>query len=251
MRGRGVALGAMVFFFSAAGLWLGCGDDNPASPGAGQDSGTPSPTDSGGGGPRDTGTGTDSSGQVTCAAHCSQVKQNCVGVVQAGGGSDAATAQYETNDGCLHACSAMTLGSVDDTSGDTVGCRLYHSGAPAATLPVTHCPHSGIAGGGMCSGPATNAHGGRCGSFCKLAVALCTAGNKPFESEQDCLAKCATFTLDPTKNELTTAGDTLNCRQYHLSAAYRDPALADGGVTASANTHCPHLAPGPDAGPCH
>ncbi len=31
--------------------------------------------------------------------------------------------------------------------GDTLGCRLYHGGAPAITDPVLHCPHAGPTGG--------------------------------------------------------------------------------------------------------
>ena len=46
-----------------------------------------------------------------------------------------------------------------DTTGNTIGCRLYHAGAAAAD-PVLHCPHAGPTGGNVC--------GSWCDNYCQL-----------------------------------------------------------------------------------
>jgi hypothetical protein len=35
-------------------------------------------------------------------------------------------------------------------SGNTLGCRIYHGGAPAVMDAATHCPHAGPSGAGVC-----------------------------------------------------------------------------------------------------
>jgi hypothetical protein len=52
---------------------------------------------------------------------------------------------------CMTACAAYpTDGLAGDTAGDSVQCRLYHAGIPAAMSPDTHCPHTAPDGGGVC-----------------------------------------------------------------------------------------------------
>jgi hypothetical protein len=45
---------------------------------------------------------------------------------------------------CMTKCALIpTSGQPNDTSGDSVQCRIYHLGAAAAD-PVLHCPHAQI-----------------------------------------------------------------------------------------------------------
>jgi hypothetical protein len=53
---------------------------------------------------------------------------------------------------CEAQCSEWYQGTEGQTAGDTVGCREYHAGA-AIGDPMTHCPHAGPGGGGVCVTP--------------------------------------------------------------------------------------------------
>ena len=76
----------------------------------------------------------------TCADYCTQYLMNCL---------DANNAYVDEAD-CKDQCSHWWPGVKDATAGDSVGCRLYHAGAPARSAPTTHCPHAGPGGGGVC-----------------------------------------------------------------------------------------------------
>ena len=203
-------------------------------------------------GPGDSATG-DATVATPCEDYCALVAADCKGDVR-NQPPRVPTAQYQSTPGCLHACSNMAPGAPTDQEGDSIACRTYHAGAPAKADPGTHCPHAGVAGGGVCSGPVDSGAAGRCASFCHLALALCAPSAlkdagvaPPFSSESACLSACGkqgerSFDFDSQQNELTLKGDTLNCRQYHLGAAYNDPANPDGSPTESAKTYCPFLA---------
>jgi hypothetical protein len=47
-------------------------------------------------------------------------------------------------------CATWAEGTEGDTTGDSVQCRIYHAGGPAAGDPGLHCPHAGPDGGGVC-----------------------------------------------------------------------------------------------------
>lgn len=51
---------------------------------------------------------------------------------------------------CMTQCAPWYPGITGDTAGNSIGCRTYHSGAPAAGDPTTHCPHAGPGGAGVC-----------------------------------------------------------------------------------------------------
>ena len=252
----GVAIGG--------GAWLGCGgdDSNGGTGGGGQDGSVDGSggggDDSGGGGGDSGGGGGDSGGgdtggggTVSCATYCDQVMAHCTGAFPTAGDA-APTAQYLTKEGCLAECARMAPGTINDTGGqDTVGCRQYHSGTPATQNPALHCAHGGPSGGGVCSGGAQGTD--RCATFCNLQAKICqadsgtgvTLAEQPFASVAECMTACATapYTFSTTNAELILGDnangppdtDNLNCRQYHLMAAYN---ALDAG---SAATHCPHL----------
>jgi hypothetical protein len=264
---RTVGLGA-VFGLVSVGSWLAC-DSSNAPPGV-----APAPSDAGGakdsaavdsgaggssGGDVDSGSGSGSSsgsgsgsgssggdvdgggnaeaGTVSCSAYCAAVTATCTG----------ANAQY--SDGapgmaeCMNACMLLPLGTSADTSGNTVGCRTYHTQLAAADGgAVPHCWHAGPFGYGAC--------GTTCEGFCALATGWCSpeggfdGGAAPYASSSACLASCmgyaavaggdAGFVVDGGFNSPGSAsGNTRDCREWHLGKALES--------TSNQQVHCNHV----------
>ena len=175
-----------------------------------------------------------SSGAVTltCASYCSEVLANCTGAQQQYG----STATDDGMANCLGFCASFPPGTIADTSGDTLGCHLYHGGAAKAD-PVTHCPHAGPTGGDKSPTGTAGICGEPCDAFCNAALAVCTGANSQFTDKPTCMTACQAFAADPaaydsTDTTLQSAND-LGCRVYHLTAA-------SASATAAA-THCPHI----------
>ena len=76
-----------------------------------------------------------------CQSYCASITTNC----QAG------TSQYKDEADCLAYCNGARWpdGAATDQSGNTIACRIYHSGA-AKDDPTIHCPHAGPSGGDVC-----------------------------------------------------------------------------------------------------
>jgi hypothetical protein len=81
------------------------------------------------------------SGGDTCGSWCENLCQlaedNCPGALN----------PYADTAACMTACMAYDdSGDPNDTSGDTVQCRIYHLGAAGADMAaaMTHCPHGGV-----------------------------------------------------------------------------------------------------------
>ena len=181
--------------FAAGALFVGCGDDDETVP----------PVDG----------GSDAGDSPTCADYCMTVTTNCTGD----------NAQYTDMAACMTYCETnggWEAGTLADTSGNTIGCRLYHAGAPAVSDAVVHCPHAGPSGGNTC--------GTWCDNYCQLALDNCMGGNSIWPDMAACAAACEGF--DVTGTPGATSGDTVQCRIYHLGVAGTDP--------ASATIHCPH-----------
>jgi hypothetical protein len=168
-----------------------------------------------------------------CATLCNEVGDvtgttcNCVG----------ANAVYKTKSACLAMCAAFPLGTSADTSGDTVGCRIYHGGGPSFMAPAVHCQHAGPFGYGICA-PLTVAGGTNvgCQAFCEIQAKICSTNYARIDA---CLADCQTYPFSNTpasSNPITavgpTSGNTFECRAYHLTAAADNPIV-----------HCPHTLP--------
>jgi mono/diheme cytochrome c family protein len=79
-----------------------------------------------------------------CDTYCTLAENHCTGDNAIGwGGED-----------CQTVCAGYNMGgSNGDTSGDSVQCRIYHLGDPAAGDPAVHCPHGTPDGGGVCVAP--------------------------------------------------------------------------------------------------
>lgn len=202
----------------------GC-DDTENTGGAGGATSTTSSTKATTGATMTTSTGTSTAtgtstgtGMATldCTSYCSTVMANCT-VANS-------QAQYNDVNTCMATCATFAPGTLADTSGDTLGCRLYHAGAPAASMPAVHCEHAGPLGGDQCIPTG----GSECDSFCNEAIDIC-----PTEWPE--LATCKTTCMGiPNTTPYTSAvmsGNSLACRMYHLMAA-----------STMAVPHCPHSA---------
>ncbi|MEC9440390.1 MAG: DUF4331 family protein [Myxococcota bacterium] len=78
-----------------------------------------------------------------CDVYCSLSELNCSGANQ----------HYADTATCKTACEGFDAsGSPGDAFFDTVQCRIYHLGAPAAVDPGTHCPHGGEVATSECVG---------------------------------------------------------------------------------------------------
>ena len=78
-----------------------------------------------------------------CDTYCDLVFNNCTGGDKI----------YDTEAECKTACAAFpTDGEIGAVEFNTVQCRIYHLGTPAATDAGTHCPHGAEDGGGVCVG---------------------------------------------------------------------------------------------------
>lgn len=169
-----------------------------------------------------------SSSAPNCTDYCTKIAANCT----AGSGDSGSNAQYPDSATCLKTCSMSSMwasGMTGDTSGDTLGCRIYHAGA-AASNPVLHCPHAGPTGGNTC--------GTWCANYCDLMAKNCTGTNAVYDTTT-CMTKC--MTIPTTGHVNDQSGDSIQCRIWHLGKAFDD-----------AVKHCPHAKTKADnpTGPC-
>jgi hypothetical protein len=161
---------------------------------------------------------------ATCTAYCAANVANC------SNDSDTqwATANPTPQDTCEDWCTLYDQGTVGEMTGDTLECRMYHTGAAAAD-PATHCSHSGPFGGGVCGAS-------QCQTFCAAMQLICTGTDEQFVNEAACEADC-NLTADNATGYVANNGtqnaanEAFACRGYHLSAALDDP-----------GTHCDHAA---------
>jgi hypothetical protein len=218
----------------AGGIWLGCGGDdtttvpgtdagtdvtsNPdtGKPDTGTDTGTPDT------GTPDTGTDAgfvfDGSAPLNCASYCA----NNLGVCTGPGNG-----QYLDLPTCLAMCAKFPVGDAGNTAGNTLGCRAYHTGlaAQSAGNAKTHCPHAGPYGAGVCGSENEN--------FCTLYNAQCGAADYGVNCpSQGSFGGLTNGTQDGGFISVL-AGNTKDCREYHLEAAYQGNVGPDAG-------HCLH-----------
>jgi hypothetical protein len=199
-----------------------CGDDetttsttttasaSATSGGSGGDTSSSSTT--GGGGMGGSGGGM----ADACTKYCTDIMKTCKD----------ANAQYASEANCMESCKALPATGMDGAmQGNTIQCRQYHVGVAgsSAAMADMHCTHAGPGGDGLC--------GMNCEGFCSIAVATCNAEWKDMASCMDAMTGCPAFKDDKNVKYVapTAAGDTFECRLYHLTVA-----------TSDAATHCPH-----------
>jgi hypothetical protein len=184
---------------------VGCGGSATVAPDSG-----PAPHDGG--------------GAPDCASYCASSLATCATMEP----------QYADLASCMGTCAALTPGTLADTSGNTLGCRAYHTAAAASMPGMEHCLHGGPAGYGVCGTS-------QCEAFCQIAAHACTGTNEQWATTAACMTDCAMFpgsTPDvpadaPDYSTAETAGDSFACRLYHLTVAASD--------ATAAMTHCPHI----------
>ncbi len=173
------------------------------------------------------------SGKPSCSDYCTAIMKNCTGSDgSSGGGAPDATKthqQYSALANCMSACMAFPVGTLADTSGNTLGCRLYHAKA-AATDATLHCPHAGPGGDGVC--------GKACDGYCQLVDKFCVGTAKIYSDDAACHARCAATTDDVRFNVGTQDGNHVACLLYHAQESPLAPddhctgdlAESDGGA---------------------
>jgi hypothetical protein len=177
-----------------------------------------------------------------CPTYCSAIATACTGD----------NAQYSAatdSMNCIKTCALFPKGTADDKTGNTLGCRLYHT--QNAAMPgnaALHCPHAGP-GGAAISTAATQPStcGDACTSFCALEIAACGSLDTPiagvpaqYQNAAACMTACGGGTTGFNKSKTyvgvpTPTGDSLACRLYHVTNA----AISMTNAVA----HCPHTGP--------
>lgn len=152
-----------------------------------------------------------------CITYCSEFQGTC--------GDSPMAYPDEPTCGTICANSGIGMGAAGDTSGNTLGCRIYHAQA-AATDADLHCPHASLWGGGVCGDLIEN--------YCTGIEAACTGDNAPTWTA-DCATDAAAY---PAGTPGATSGDSLDCRLYHLGAAMGDPGAHCGHAGPTGNGVC-------------
>jgi hypothetical protein len=155
-------------------------------------------------------TGGSFSHDLNCANYCAAISMACV---------TGAQLQYKSDLSCLNSCPSFVVGTLQDTSNNTLGCRFSHALA-AADSPDQNCAAAGPSGGGVC--------GTNCDAYCALMAHICPT---VYENQSICFAACANMTgVDDTVFHTNISGDSLQCRIYHATFA------AEGNP----DIHCVH-----------
>ncbi|MRG97693.1 hypothetical protein [Polyangium spumosum] len=191
----------------------GCGDENTGGNGGSGGSGAAGGMGGSGGGAGGMGGSGGGAAAVDCDKYCTDIAADCTGEFQ----------QYADKASCMGTCAGLPdTGKDADAVGNTMQCRIYHASV-AATDPALHCPHAGPSGDSTC--------GSLCQAFCSLAVEACPT---QWPQEGECMESCMAWTAAGMKYNATnfTAGNTTECRLYHLTVAATD--------ATQAATHCPH-----------
>jgi hypothetical protein len=203
---RGAA--AVPLFPSGSG---GEGGDGVASAGsAGESAGGSTPV--GAGGSAGNAGSSSAAEEPLCVRYCRTVAANCTEDYR----------QYASEDTCLAVCASLEPGApfaaTANPSGNTVECRLARAVLAARTgEPVDYCFSAGPGGGGVC--------GNDCEAYCDIMTDTC----EELGGREDCLSACQLIpdrSAPPESLLFSTAvqaGDSLQCRLFHVSAATVDP----------------------------
>ena len=151
-----------------------------------------------------------------CDRYCDTVAAACTGQFE----------QYASRDACLAVCESLDAGSPTDPTGNTIECRLARAEFAQTTgEPQDYCFSAGPGGAGQC--------GTDCEGFCTIMAKTCTL----MGSYDQCLPQCAEVPdLSGPPDNVTydtsiQAGDSIQCRLFHVTAA-----------TLDSVSHCAHAA---------
>jgi hypothetical protein len=151
-----------------------------------------------------------------CETYCTQITQSCSGSME----------QYVDVEQCMDVCALLPQGTLGETTGNTVACRLKQAADARYAIGTERgliCRRAGPGGDGHC--------GGNCEGFCSLMAGVCTAMASPlyrYASTEECMTACAALPdgeiAYSTSNEAVSDGNSVQCRLFHVnSAAMLDP----------------------------
>ena len=152
-----------------------------------------------------------------CLDYCNIIQTSCTDT----------SAQYASQQACLAVCEQLPAGLAGATSGNSVQCRIGRAQLAATTGEgANYCFSAGPGGGGVC--------GTDCEGYCTLMTAKCQT---QIGTLSQCRASCSIvpdLSLPPTNKHYDAtqqAGDSLQCRLFHVTASTLDPVM-----------HCGHAA---------
>jgi hypothetical protein len=170
---------------------------------------------------------------LNCQTYCDTITAACTG----------ANGQYQDPAHCTGTCNAFTPGAAaTETSGDTLGCRIYHAQNAMLTGDVaTHCPHAGPVGAKVDAATGTCGTD-PCSDFCALDAKVCGTDAAPvtgvtnrYTTVDACKMACANFDKMTAYSSTAPNRDTLACRINHLTNA-----AANSANVTMWNLHCGH-----------
>jgi hypothetical protein len=154
-------------------------------------------------------------GPTLCETYCSTITAACTG----------SNEQYASPAACLAVCATLDPG-VPGGAGNTVECRLGRAAlARDSGEADSYCHLAGPGGGGFC--------GSDCNGYCTIMTATCDALGD-YEACMPVCERVPNLAEPPSTTFYDTtmqAGDSLQCRLFHVTAA-----------TLDAFSHCDHAA---------
>jgi hypothetical protein len=180
------------------------------------------------GGPGTPDAGTPDAGALDCDAYCTAVMAACTGANQ----------QYSGPARCQNACATFDAGTLEDMTGNTLGCRLHHALAAQADAGA-ECEAAGPGGAGVC--------GSDCDGFCQLVLTYCVGPEQVFANLSTCEGACASFHTTAPYSVTDTTIQTrtqVACLLYHAQEATTVPmdhCLADLAPMGAGQTVTCHL----------
>lgn len=131
---------------------------------------------------------------------------------------------------CADTAEQLIRGDLNDASGDTLECRIYHLGvarnSTAASDRDFHCGHASAAGNDVCVETPTSRQ------FCDDFITTCGTSEGDWATTDQCQAAQLSTIAGA---DGATSGDTTACRMYHLGVA-----KMRNGIGAHLRTHCSH-----------
>lgn len=164
------------------------------------------------------GGGAGAAGADLCQTYCDTIAASCTGEF----------AQYTSATTCRELCLLLPPGTPDDQIGNTVGCRLHQAElAVEVGEPDQHCTEAGPGGNGVC--------GQNCEAYCVGLEQACSARfGGAFDGQADCVQACELLPDEVRFHAGISAGNSIQCRLWHLSAASVDPSAHCGHALGEA-----------------
>lgn len=147
---------------------------------------------------------------------------------------DACDGSYTGPAACQTACEGFADdGNIDDATGDTVQCRIFHA---SVANNDDHCDHASEESTAETCGGGGGGDDATCATYCATITANCTGASEQYADEAECLAFCDDNAVHWTEGgTVADSGDhSLACREFHAGAANDDSHCEHAGPTGGA-----------------